>query len=153
MLCRQHHLAAECNRLDGSSFEYLCRLLWEKQGYVASVTAKRRGDGGIDVIALQGKDGELLQCKTSTSAEIGWDAVKEVSGGAARYQTTYSGTRFKRVCVTNQRFNAGAHAQGEANRVHLIERGRLEELLLRHPVSAEELDEELIRGLTVSSAA
>ncbi|QYD69026.1 restriction endonuclease [Paraburkholderia edwinii] len=143
----------DIDRLDGGSFEYFCRLLWEKRGYVASVTAKRGGDGGIDVIALRGKDGELLQCKSSANVEVGWDAVKEVAAGAARYQNTYSGTRFRRVCVTNRRFNTGAHSQAEANRVQLIERDQLEHLLLQYPLTVDELDDELLRGLPLSSAA
>lgn len=143
----------DVDRLDGASFEYLCRLLWEKRGYVASVTTKMRGDGGIDVIALQGKEGELLQCKSSANAELGWDAVKEVAAGAARYQNTYSGTRFRRVCVTNRRFNTGAHAQADANRVQLIERDGLEHLLTQYPLTVEELDDELMSKLSFSSAA
>jgi HJR/Mrr/RecB family endonuclease len=143
----------DVDRLDGASFEYLCRLLWEKRGYVASVTTKMRGDGGIDVIALQGKEGELLQCKSSANAELGWDAVKEVTAGAARYQYAYAGTRFRRICVTNRHFNAGAHAQADANRVQLIERDDLERLLTQHPLSVEELDDELMSRLSLSSAA
>jgi HJR/Mrr/RecB family endonuclease len=150
---RRHLTLEDVDRLDGASFEYFCRLLWEKRGYVASVTAKRPGDGGIDVLALQGKEGELLQCKSSSSAELGWDAVKEVSAGAARYQKTYSGTRFRRLCVTNRHFNAGAHEQAEANRVRLVEREELGIILAKHPVVTDELDEELMRELPVSSAA
>jgi HJR/Mrr/RecB family endonuclease len=143
----------DVDRLDGTSFEFFCRLLWEKRGYVASVTTKMRGDGGIDVIALQGKEGELLQCKSSANAEIGWDAVKEVAAGAARYQNTYSGTRFRRICVTNRRFNTGAHDQAGANRVQLIERDGLERLLAQYPLTVEELDDELMSKLSFSSAA
>ncbi|MEX3901069.1 SNF2-related protein [Paraburkholderia sp. BR10954] len=143
----------DIDRLDGASFEYLCRLLWEKRGYVASVTTKMRGDGGIDVIALKGKEGELLQCKSSVNAELGWDAVKEVAAGAARYQNTYAGTRFRRICVTNRRFNTGAHAQADANRVQLIEREGLEHLLTQYPLTAEELDDELMSKLSIPSVA
>ena len=108
----------DVDRLDGTAFEYLCRLLWEKQGYIATVTAKQRGDGGIDVIALRRPQSELLQCKSSLSTAIGWDAVKEVSAGVT-YQSTYAGTSFRRVCVTNQRFNTSARTQAELNRVPL----------------------------------
>jgi HJR/Mrr/RecB family endonuclease len=149
----RHLTMEDVDRLDGNSFEYLCRLLWEKRGYVASVTTKMRGDGGIDVIALQGKEGELLQCKSSTNAELGWDAVKEVAAGAARYQNTYSGTRFKRICVTNRRFNTHAHDQADANRVRLIERDELEHLLIQYPLTVEELDDELMSKLLFSSSA
>ncbi|SAL86470.1 helicase SNF2 [Caballeronia arvi] len=136
-------------RLDGSAFEYFCRLLWEKQGYVASVTKKSGGDGGIDIVALRGNEGELLQCKSSLSAGIGWDAIKEVSAGAAGYQNAYKNTTFRRVCVTNQRFNTGAHEQARMNRVRLVEREQIEGLLAKHPVYADELDDQIIFGIGV----
>jgi SNF2 family DNA or RNA helicase len=134
----------DVDRLDGSSFEYFCRLLWEKQGYVASVTTKSGGDGGIDVFALMGNEGELLQCKSSLRAGIGWDAIKEVSAGAARYQRAYKNTKFRRVCVTNQRFNAGAHEQATLNSVRLVERQEIEAMLAQHAVFLDELDDQII---------
>jgi HJR/Mrr/RecB family endonuclease len=137
----------DVDRLDGNSFEFFCRLLWQKLGFIAFVTQKKPGDGGVDVVALKGKDGELLQCKSSLSSAIGWDAIKEVSAGAALYQNRYAGTRFRRVCVTNQRFNAGAIEQAKANRVTLIERERLIELLREASVGTDELDEEFVRLL------
>ena len=66
------------------------------------------------LLLFQGRDGELLQCKSSKSAEVGWDAIKEVTAGAARYQTRFSGTRFKRVAVTNQRFYKWCHRAGRS---------------------------------------
>lgn len=133
----------DVDRMDGDSFEALCCLLWAKQGFDATVTPKRGGDGGIDVVALKGTEGDLLQCKSSKAAEVGWDAVKEVVAGAARYQARFKGTRFRRLAVTNQHFNRGAIEQAEANRVSLVTRPRLEELLGAHPVSNHEFDEAL----------
>lgn len=130
----------DVDRLDGEGFEAFCCLLWTKQGYQATVTPKRGGDGGVDIVALMGRDGELLQCKSSKSAEVGWDAVKEVTAGAARYQARFRGTRFRRLAVTNQRFTAGAQEQAGANQVELIVRSRLEELLGTHPITNHEFD-------------
>jgi SNF2 family DNA or RNA helicase len=133
----------DVDRMDGDAFEVFCCLLWAKQGFQATVTAKRGGDGGIDVVALKGNEGELLQCKSSKSAEVGWDAIKEVVAGAARYQARFKGTRFRRLAVTNQQFTRGAIEQAEANRVSLVIRPRLEEVLGAHPVSNHEFDEAL----------
>ena len=138
----------DVDRMDGLSFEVFCCLLWRKQGFQVHITPKQGGDGGIDVVALRGKEGELLQCKSSKSAEVGWDAVKEVTAGAARYQARFSGTRFRRVAVTNQGFTKGAVVQGEANQVHLVTRPELEELLGRHPMTNHEFEDEV---LTVTS--
>jgi HJR/Mrr/RecB family endonuclease len=129
--------------MDGYSFEVFCKLLWEKRGFISNVTAKRGGDGGIDVVAQLGKEGQLLQCKTSLHLEIGWDAIKEVVAGAVRYQTRFPGTRFSKVAVTNQRFTSGAREQAEANRVNLVERDELAVLLKKYPVTNLDLDGEL----------
>ena len=118
-----------------------CSLLWTKQGFQATVTPKRGGDGGIDIVALKGREGELLQCKSSKSAEVGWDAIKEVTAGAARYQARFQGTRFRRLAVTNQGFTTGAREQAIANRVELVVRSQLEEMLGEHPITNHELDE------------
>lgn len=134
----------DVDRMDGNSFEVLCCLLWRKQGFVAHVTPKRGGDGGIDVVALLGRDGELIQCKSSKSGELGWDAIKEVTAGAARYQSRYTGTRFRRVAVTNQGFNRGAIEHAEANQVRLVTRARLGELLGVYPITNYEFDDEVM---------
>jgi HJR/Mrr/RecB family endonuclease len=131
----------DVDRMDGDGFEVFCSLLWSKQGFQATVTPKRGGDGGIDVVALNGRQGELLQCKSSKSAEVGWDAVKEVTAGAARYQAQFAGTRFRKLAVTNQGFTSGAVAQAEFNHVELVPRARLEELLAKHPITNYEYED------------
>jgi SNF2 family DNA or RNA helicase/HJR/Mrr/RecB family endonuclease len=143
----------DVDRMDGFSFEVLCQLVWSKQGFQATLTPKKGGDGGIDVIAFKGRDGELLQCKSSINEGIGWDAIKEVTAGAARYRAKFAGTRFKKVAVTNQWFNDNALSQAEANQVGLIQRKELEELLSRHPITNHEFDDELIACLPFLEAA
>lgn len=143
----------DVDRMDGFRFEVLCKLLWSKAGYVAQLTPKRGGDGGIDVIAFRGREGELLQCKSSANHDVGWDAVKEVTAGAARYQAQFAGTKFRRLAVTNQRFTSGARLHAEANKVSLIERTQLEELLARHPVHNHEFDDEVGDSALMMDAA
>jgi HJR/Mrr/RecB family endonuclease len=129
--------------MDGFRFEVLCQMLWARAGFIAQLTTKAKGDGGIDVVALKGREGELLQCKSSVNAELGWDAIKEVTAGAARYQKQFAGTRFRKVAVTNQRFNKAAREQAEANSVRLVERLELEEILRRLPLHNHEFDDEV----------
>jgi SNF2 family DNA or RNA helicase len=137
----------DVDRLDGFGFEVFCTLLWSKDGFQANVTTKHGGDGGIDVVALKGREGELLQCKSSINPEVGWDAIKEVTAGAARYQARFAGTRFRKVAVTNQAFTSGAVTQAHANHVHLVTRIPLETLLGAHPVTNHEFDEALYSWL------
>jgi HJR/Mrr/RecB family endonuclease len=131
------------DRMDGDGFEALCALLWAKQGFQAFITPKRGGDGGIDIVALQGKTGELIQCKSSRSADLGWDAIKDVVAGTARYQARFAGTRLRRVAVTNQSFTSGAVQQAEANHVQLVQRADIELLLSAYPISNLEFDQAL----------
>lgn len=143
----------DVDRLDGFRFEVLCQMLWARAGFTAQLTTKAKGDGGIDVIALKGREGELLQCKSSVNAELGWDAIKEVTAGAARYQKQFAGTRFRKVAVTNQRFNRGAREQADANAVHLVERADLQHLLGRHPLHNHEFDDEVSEATFAMSTA
>ena len=139
---------SDIDRFDGLSFEFYCKLLWQKRGFVTTVTPKRGGDGGIDVVAQLGREGQLLQCKTSVNAEIGWDAIKEVVAGAAQYKARFPGTRFQRIAVTNQRFTVGAREQAASNRVQLVEREALSDLLAKHPVTNYDLDESMQREIS-----
>lgn len=147
---KRYLMMDDVDRMDGDAFEAFCCLLWNKQGFQATVTPKRGGDGGIDVVALKGREGELLQCKSSKSAEVGWDAVKEVTAGAARYLARFRGTKFRRLAVTNQGFTRAAVMQAEANQVELVTRSRLEEIMGAYPVSNHEFDEALL-DLTLHS--
>lgn len=130
----------DVDRMDGAGFEVFCCLLWKKLGFQARITEKRRGDGGVDVVAFKGREGELIQCKSSKSSSIGWDAIKDVTSGAAGYQAKYPNTRFKRVAVTNQTFTQGAMEHAVENKVQVVNRASLEELLGRYPTTNHELD-------------
>ncbi|WP_228536350.1 restriction endonuclease [Noviherbaspirillum malthae] len=143
----------DVDRMDGFSFEVFCCVLWAKRKYQTTVTNKRGGDGGIDVVALKGKEGELLQCKSSINADVGWDAIKEVTAGAAKYQARFAGTLFRKVAVTNQAFTKGAVSQGQANSVELVTRDRLAELLGANPITNYEFDEALLEWMPVVQEA
>ncbi len=122
--------------MDFNFFEAFVATLWRKQGYVVAVTPKS-GDGGVDVIAIRGSEGTLIQCKSSgvEGKQLGWDAVKEVVGGTAKYEAQYPGIVFKRICATNQAFNPNAREQARINGVELLEREALVKLLELFPVT------------------
>ena len=137
---------ADIDQLDGNSFETFSALLLSRMGFIAQVTDKRQGDGGIDLIGINSKSGMLVQCKSSQSASIGWDAIKEVVGGAMRYQSKMPSIKFKKVAITNQRFNATASEQAAFNHVELIERPQIEQMLQQYRITDFELDEFLIEA-------
>jgi HJR/Mrr/RecB family endonuclease len=121
--------------MDCNFFEAFVATLWRKQGYDFVALTPKSGDGGVDVIAIRG--GALIQCKSSSvdGNQLGWDAIKEVVGGTARYKAKYPGVDFKRICATNQAFNANAWDQARLNGVELLEREPLADLLELYPVT------------------
>ncbi|MBF0160072.1 MAG: restriction endonuclease [Magnetococcales bacterium] len=127
--------------LDGDAFETFCAVLWSKQGYKAERTPKA-GDGGVDVVAIAGRRGVLIQCKSSSvdGRELGWDAVKEVVAGKAAYAACHPGVDFSLLAVTNRRFNGTARGQAQLNQVELIDGEGLAEYLKKHPVLRSELN-------------
>jgi SNF2 family DNA or RNA helicase len=135
---------ADIDQLDGNSFETFSALLFSKMGYMAQVTDKRHGDGGVDLVAVNSGSGLLVQCKSSLSASIGWDAIKEVVGGSMRYQSRMPSVRFKKVAITNQRFNSIATEQAAINHVELIDREKIIQFLLEHRITDFDIDEFLI---------
>lgn len=130
----------DVDRMDGLRFEVLCELLWAKSGFQARVTGKKRGDSGIDVVALNGGIGDLLQCKCSINDQVGWEAIKEVVAGAPVYQAMMPNVKLRRVAVTNQHFSDSTRHRAEVNHVHLIERERIESLLAEFPTTSDEFE-------------
>jgi len=135
---------ADIDRLDGNSFEVFASLFYSKQGFLCHVTEKKSGDGGVDVVAINGSLGLLVQCKSSQASSVGWDAIKELAGGAMRYQARFPGVSFIKVAFTNQRFNFAAAEQAKLNQVQLIQRQEIEAWLSEFRASDHELDELLL---------
>lgn len=134
--------------LGADAFEAFCALLWSKQGYTRTIRTPRSGDGGIDVIAIRGKEGVVIQCKSSSiqGREHGWDAVKDVSAGVSAYAARYPGVSLKMAAVTNQRFNGTARTQASVLHVDLIDGEDLAVLLAKHPIQRGELEGFLLAG-------
>lgn len=114
----------DVDKLSGDQFEKLYCLLLEAEGWDAKQTSKLGGDGGIDIVAIRDKEGLLIQCKRSKKP-LGWDAIKEVVAGAAKYQHLYPTISFAKLAVTNNSFNANSKEQAHYNKVQLWERPEL----------------------------
>lgn len=118
-------------------FEGLIAALWNKQGFKTCYCTPGTNDQGVDVVAMSGKEGVLVQTKTSSNegAKLGWETVKDVVGGEAFYKHRHPEVKFKKVGVTNQFFNDQAHLQAELNDVALVDQAGLGELLAQFPVT------------------
>jgi Holliday junction resolvase len=122
--------------MDWVFFEHFVAALWRAQGYERVITTPGSGDGGIDVVAIRGTEGALIQCKSSSieGSRMNGDAVRQVVAGAASYRASYPGICFQQICVTNQAFMPEAHRLARENGVTLLERDGLADLLRRYPV-------------------
>lgn len=134
--------------MDPDAFEAFCALLWSKQGYGKTYRTPRVGDGGIDIVAIRGTEGVVIQCKSSSveGRELGWEAVKDVAAGSAAYAARHSGVRFSLVAVTNQRFNGAAKQQANVLHVELVDGEGLARRVQQYPVSRGELASFLLPG-------
>jgi hypothetical protein len=122
-------------------FECMVAAMWRKQGY-KSVYRTPKHDDGVDVVAISGSDGVLLQCKTSSmdDAYLGWDAVKEVVAGEAAYRMRHPGVEFRKICVTNQFFNGTAKKHADLNDVELMDQSDVDALLRDFPIRMHEIE-------------
>lgn len=127
--------AADIATMMPETFECFCTVLWGKLGYQTKKTGQS-GDGGVDVVAIKGNEGVLIQCKSSSVERqaLGWEAVRDVVAGAAAYEAKHTGVDFRKVAVTNQRFNSVAREQAQLNGVDLVDCDELAEILIKHPV-------------------
>jgi HJR/Mrr/RecB family endonuclease len=130
----------DAQRLEWRYFEALCAALWRKRFRAVQLTPPT-GDGGVDVVAWTGSQGELVQAKTTAieGGELNFDAVREIVAARPLYERKYPGIDFRLVCVTNQRFSASARELARVNGVCLVEAAELETLLAEHRLTMSDL--------------
>jgi superfamily II DNA or RNA helicase len=130
----------DVDRMNPRIFEALTAVLWARRGFSRVDLTPTSNDRGVDVVALDGHRGELVQCKLSgrEGAQLGWEAIKDVVTGEAGYRTQYPGVQFSKVCFTNQGFNAIAREQATHNAVELVDRVRLAKML-EEPVTLDDV--------------
>lgn len=129
------------SRMGWQHFECLAAALWVKQGYECYRTPATK-DYGVDVVAISGHSGLLIQTKTSGTDghALNWDAVKEVVAGEAYYQRRHPKVAFEKICLTNQLFNKHAQENADLNSVQLLDRTELSALLEKHEVTMLEVE-------------
>jgi HJR/Mrr/RecB family endonuclease len=128
-------------RMGWQHFECLVGALWNKRGYDCYRTPGTN-DNGVDVVAIDGNRGRLIQAKTSgiDGTKLGWDAVKEVVAGEAFYRRRHPSVSFEKVCVTNQFFNSQAQENATLNSVELLDQKHLGELLQAYETTMLEVE-------------
>jgi HJR/Mrr/RecB family endonuclease len=122
-------------------FECMIAVIWRKKGYKIVYRTPQQDDG-VDVVAISGSTGVLLQCKTSSSdkSSLGWDAVKDVVAGEAAYRRRHPGVDFQRVCITNQSFNNTAKTHADLNNVELLNKSDICAILKDTPITMHDIE-------------
>lgn len=117
--------------------EAFTAALWRAKGFSYVLRTPDGNDGGVDVVAILGDQGVLIQCKSSQQEkhQLSWDAIKDVVTGHAGYCQRYPGIHFDLACLTNKSFNANAREQATLNSVILIDSCGIADLLKEYTVT------------------
>ncbi len=110
--------------LNGQGFEDLLYRLFIAAGYSVQRTGKS-GDQGADLITNKGDERTVVQAKRYQYS-VGNSAVQEAVAAQKMYDCN------KASVVTTSEFTASAKTLAQKNGVELIEKGRLQQLLLQH---------------------
>lgn len=109
--------------LNGKDFEDLLYRLFIADGYSVQRTGKS-GDQGADLIANKGNERIVVQAKRY-QASVSNSAIQEAVAAQKMYDCN------KATVITTSEFTAGARTLAKANGVELIEKKRLQQLLLQ----------------------
>ncbi|WP_410770995.1 restriction endonuclease [Fontibacillus sp. BL9] len=113
---------ADIDKMEGVQFEQYLGHLFQAQGYKTQVT-KAAGDFGADLILQKSSSKIVVQAKRY-SKNVGIKAVQEAQAAIAHYGAAEAWV------VTNSDFTAAAYDLAKSNRVRLINREALVEMIL-----------------------
>lgn len=136
----------DADSLEPLYFEALIAALYKKRGFRSVKLTPASGDGGVDVVAKNNNQGELIQVKhcASDTGVLGWDAVKEIVAGERLYAFQFPGVQFRKIALTNREFNSNVYTQAGILGVELISRNKLANWLQDHRVTMSEIESFLI---------
>lgn len=109
--------------MDGRQFEHYLGHLFKAHGYAVQVT-RAAGDYGADLVIV--KDGKkvVVQAKRY-SKNVGLKAVQEVQASIAHYGASEGWV------IANREYTDEAYALAKSNRIRLINRDQLIEMILK----------------------
>ncbi|MHC0038805.1 restriction endonuclease [Pseudoneobacillus sp. C159] len=111
----------DIDTMTGTQFEYFLKLIFTDQGYKVQTT-KVTGDFGADLVMTKGEKRIVVQAKRYNS-RVGIKAIQEVVSSIAHYQANEGWV------VTNNEFTDAAIQLAKSNRIKLIERNELIQML------------------------
>lgn len=107
----------EVDGMDGLQFEHFLKPVFQAKGYRAEVT-QGSGDYGADLILTRKGKKTVVQAKCYSS-NIGVDAIQQVVAAMPVYRAQHA------IVVTNRYYTKQAKKLAKANRVLLIDRDEL----------------------------
>lgn len=113
----------DIDKMDGFTFESYLGELFRNLGYEAKVT-QGSGDFGADLILKKANQKIVVQAKRY-SKNVGIKAVQEAQASIAYYKASEAWV------VTNSDFTEAAYTLAKSNKVRLINREELIELILQ----------------------
>lgn len=113
---------ADIDKMEGIQFEHYLGHLFRAQGYHAQVT-KAAGDYGADLI-IQKDDKKVVVQAKRYSKNVGIKAVQEAQASIAHYGASEAWV------VSNSDYTAAAYELAKSNRVRLINREALIEMIV-----------------------
>ncbi len=110
--------------MTGTEFEHYLVHVFVAEGYAVRHTG-RPGDYGADLLLRQGGALTVVQAKRTVSP-VGVGAVQEAAAAMPHYDAGAA------LVVTTSYFTANAETLAASNRVQLMDRNRLAEVVVRH---------------------
>jgi hypothetical protein len=120
----EHLTLAEVDNLNGYEFEDFLKKLFSRMGYQVEQT-RLSGDQGADLVVVKFGEKTVIQAKRY-SGKVGNYAVQEIMAAISLYQAQ------KGMVVTNSYFTPAAVELARANRIELIDRDALKNLVERY---------------------
>lgn len=123
-----HSGIKDIDKMSGAEFEKRLSILFRNLGYHVNYFGNRPGgDYGVDLVIQQNNQKTAIQAKCYQN-KVGESAVREVIPGKTFYHCQHS------MVVTNSVFTPMARKLGFANRVTLVDRQKLIDLLLQEKI-------------------
>jgi restriction system protein len=113
----------DIDKMEGREFELYLGELFKKHGYEVNVT-KLAGDYGADLVIVKGGKKIVVQAKRY-SKNVGIKAVQEAQASIAHYGASEAWV------VSNSDYTTAAYELAKSNRVRLIHRDELIEMMLQ----------------------
>lgn len=114
----------DIDKMDGIQFEHYLSTLFKQQGYKVEVT-QATGDYGADLL-LKKEDVKIVVQAKRYAKKVGIKAIQEISASKLHYDATDSWV------VTNNYYTKAAIELAASNKVKLIDRNSLVELILKN---------------------